>query len=57
MDAVYLDFAKAFDKVDNILLTKLNGLGIRGKLLVWLGRFLKNRVQQVKIGNYHKVLF
>ena len=51
VDAVYLDFAKAFDKVDhNILLTKIHGLGIRGKLLTWLERFLKHRVQQVRIG-------
>ena len=33
VDTIYLDFAKAFDKVDfSILLEKLNGLGICGKL-------------------------
>ena len=34
MDLIYLDFAKAFDKVDyGVLLRKLLGLGIVGKLL------------------------
>ena len=36
-DVIYLDFAKAFDKVDyEILLKKLHSYGIRGKLLTWL---------------------
>ena len=33
VDVVYLDFAKAFDKVDhNIVLQKINNLGISGNL-------------------------
>ena len=33
VDVIYLDFAKAFDKVDHgVLLHKLNSLGIKGKL-------------------------
>ena len=44
VDVVYLDLAKAFDKVDhNILLLKLFNLGIRGKLLAWLKEFLTKR--------------
>ena len=37
VDMVYLDFAKAFDKVDHgVLLHKIKTLGITGKLGVWL---------------------
>ena len=41
VDAIYLDFSKAFDKVDHaILLQKLQNIGIRGQLLNWLKSFL-----------------
>merc|ERR1712121_159460 len=44
MDTVYLDFAKAFDKVDhNILMEKLAKNKIKGKLGRWIREFLKNR--------------
>ena len=37
VDLIYLDFAKAFDKVDHdLLLKKLGRYGINGKLLDWL---------------------
>ena len=50
VDMVYLDFDKAFDKVDHgILLHKLRGAGISGKLKIWLHRFLLNRSQFVRI--------
>ena len=50
VDAVYLDFAKAFDKVDHgILLKKLSLLGIRGKLLEWIKSFLSCRKQMVLV--------
>ena len=50
VDMVYLDFAKAFDKVDHgILLHKLRDAGISGKLGVWLHCFLSNRSQFVRI--------
>ena len=53
VQAVYLDFAKAFDKVDHsILLTKVKALGITGKIYSWLKTFLTTRVQQVIVGNY-----
>ena len=49
-DSIYLDFSKAFDKVDhNILLSKLYSYGIRGKLLAWIKCYLANRVQTVVV--------
>ena len=48
VDVIYLDFAKAFDKLDfNITLTKLKSLGIDGKIGRWLQAFLTNRFQTV----------
>ena len=50
VDVIYLDYAKAFDKVDhNILLAKLKCYGIRGKLYDWLEEFLTNRKQAVVV--------
>ena len=47
-DVVYLDFAKAFDKVvHKKLLRKLWGYGIRGNLLNWIGSWLIGRKQRV----------
>ena len=49
-DVIYLDYAKAFDKVDHaILLHKLSLYGIKGKLLEWLKQFLENRRQVVVV--------
>ena len=49
-DSIYLDYAKAFDKVDHeILLHKLQCYGITGKLLAWIKEFLRNRTQCVAI--------
>ena len=50
VDVVYLDFAKAFDKVDiGITLSKLKSIGIRGQLGRWLTAFLTNRQQTVLV--------
>ena len=47
---IYLDFCKAFDKVDHkIILQKLHALGITGDLLRWIASFLINRKQVVKV--------
>ena len=47
---IYLDFAKAFDKVPHQrLLAKLNGYGIRGKIYEWIKDFLSNRQQRVVV--------
>ena len=51
-DVIYLDFAKAFDKVDHeILIQKLKNIGIEGKLLDWICDFLNNRDQVVVVDN------
>ena len=43
---IYLDFSKAFDKVDTgILCHKLREIGIGGKIGVWLHNFLSDRKQ------------
>ena len=50
VDAIYLDYSKAFDKCDhNIILEKLHDLGIRGKMNNWISGFLKRRQQSVVI--------
>ena len=50
VDMVYLDFAKACDKVDHgVLLHKIRTLGITGKLCVWLYHFLTHRTHFVRL--------
>ena len=47
-DTVYLDFAKAFDKVDhNILLKKIVDHKIKGKVAMWIKSFLQERKYRV----------
>lgn len=54
LDLIYLDFAKAFDKVPFLrLLKKLEVHGIRGDLLNWVKTWLSNRRQRVGVdGEY-----
>ncbi len=48
VDAIVLDFPKAFDKVPHKRLTlKLKYHGISGPILQWLTAFLTNRTQRV----------
>ena len=50
VDVIYLDYSKAFDKVDHkILLEKMKHYGIRGKVLSWVESFLTNRKQAVVV--------
>ena len=50
VDMVYLDFSKAFDKVDHgILLHKLRALGITGNIGIWLFHFLTDRSHFVQL--------
>ena len=52
VDAIYLDFSKAFDTVPHKrLLTKLEGYGVKGKVLNWIKDFLTGRTQYVSINN------
>ena len=49
-DAIYLDFAKAFDTVPHSrLLGKLRSHGINSNTLKWIEAFLKNRTQVVRV--------
>ena len=50
VDMIYLDFSKAFDKVDHgIVLHKLRDLGITGNLGVWFHQFLSDGTQSVQL--------
>ena len=50
VDIIYLDFAKAFDKVDHqVLLAKLKRYGIQGRALSWIKEFLLDRKQTVVV--------
>ena len=50
VDMVYLDFSKAFDKVDHgILLHKLRAVGITGNIGIWLFHFLTDRSNFVRL--------
>jgi hypothetical protein len=47
-DAIYLDFAKAFDKVPKErLLRKVRAHGVRGRVLEWIRSWLSGRKQRV----------
>src|SRR5215469_16679454 len=61
VDIVYLDFAKAFDKVPHArLLRKVKALGVEGNVLLWLEDWLKDRKQKVglngKFSGWSKVI-
>ena len=48
IDTIYLDFAKAFDKVNHdILMKKVINHKIKGKLAMWIQSFLKKRKYRV----------
>ena len=49
-DIIVLDFSKPFDRVPHErLLPKLDHYDVRGSTLEWIGSFLTDRVQQVKV--------
>ena len=55
-DIIFLDFAKAFDKVSHLgLLGKDNYYGIRGHTFKWIESFLSNRSQQVVIDGHFSI--
>ena len=50
VDVIYLDYSKAFDKVDHqVLLANLKRYGIGGNVLRWIEQFLANRTQTVLV--------
>ena len=52
VDAIYLDFSKAFDTVPHKrLLSKLKSYGISGNIFNWIEDFLTNREQFVSIND------
>jgi hypothetical protein len=54
IDAILLDFSKAFDKVPHRrLLMKLDHYGIRGTTLKWIQDFLIGRTKQVLLDGTH----
>ena len=49
-DSIYLDYAKAFDKVDHrLLLLKLEKYKFHPKLITWIKSFLSDRCQRVVV--------
>jgi len=51
VDVIYIDFSKAFDKVNHtLLLTKLKLRNIPEPLTVWIASFLSDRRQRVVLG-------
>ena len=49
-DCIYLDYAKAFDKVDhNLLIKKMSKYGIHPKIVQWISSFLCGRTQEVVV--------
>ena len=56
VDVIYLDFAKAFDRVDHgILLGKMRKIGVSGRLYSWIESFLCNRKQIVVVNGVPSV--
>ena len=52
-DSIYLDYAKAFDKVDHTLLVKkLHKYGVHPKLIKWIESFLSDRTQNVVVDGH-----
>ncbi|KAJ4441739.1 hypothetical protein ANN_11597 [Periplaneta americana] len=52
IDAVVIDFSKAFDLVPHdILIDKLSRLGIDKRVVLWIQEFLKGRTQRVRVGH------
>jgi len=53
IDVIYIDFAKAFDKVPHQrLISKLRSYGISEQLILWISDFLSGTGQRVKINNF-----
>ena len=52
-DSIYLDYAKAFDKVDHkLLIKKLHLYGFNTKIIKWIESFLSDRKQAVVVDGH-----
>ena len=52
-DVIYLDYSKAFDKVDfSIVLDKLLDMGVNGQVYDWIEAFLTDRIQYVTVNGF-----
>lgn len=50
-DAIFIDLAKAFDRVPHQrLINKVKSLGLHPSIVTWIGLFLQGRTQQVRWG-------
>lgn len=53
VDVVYTDYSKAFDRIQpDLLVRKLQKVGVSGDLLRWLTSYINNRSQAVVVKNY-----
>ena len=53
-DSIYLDYAKAFDRVDHrLLLLKMEKYSFHPMLISWISSFLAGRTQEVVVGGSH----
>ena len=53
-DCIYIDYAKAFDKVDHgVLIKKLGQYGVNGNYIKWIENFLSDRHQMVFIDGHY----
>lgn len=58
VDVIYTDFSKAFDRVHHkCLLNKLETLGMHSSLLLWIGSYLCDRQQYVRISGFNSHIF
>jgi hypothetical protein len=56
-DSIYLDYTKAFDKVDHkLLIRKLAFYGIHPKIIKWIESFLSDRKQAVVVDGHLSLL-
>ena len=56
-DSIYLDYAKAFDRVDHeLLISKLERYGFHPSLINWVKSFLSNRDQVVVLDGVHSFI-
>ena len=52
VDVIYIDFSKAYDKVDiGILIHKIRNMGFENNLGQWIVNFVSNRTQTVTVNS------